>query len=561
MQSWLGHISITLKALLALGLMAVAGLAGGLYATTRLAQVDTAHSTVMNREARGALMLSRANIALLDDGRLLARVIAEADEATRRRLAQARAEAWTRQAEALAEAQRLLPSEAAELRTITARLAPLAEVTREIERLALTGDAAGALRLLNERRSAPYEELRRAVRDEVAKLEGIMTRASAEASAMAEAAWSRAVLIVGIGALLSLGVALWLMSRHVSRPIGALIARMQALTTGDRDGAVPGHGRRDEVGRIAAAVEGFRLAAIEQDRLLKELDKEAENRARAARVAALISRFEGEAAEALRVVASASTELDATAAAMQDTARTGTERAVSLAASAEQASANVQTVAVSAEEMATSIAEVARQVAEGARIASQAAEDARATDQAVSALAQGAQQISEVVRLIGDIAGQTNLLALNATIEAARAGEEGKGFAVVASEVKALAAQTAKATEEIASQIGGIQGDTGRAVEAIRGIARTIEAMDGTMTQVAAATEEQAAATREIGRAVAEAATGTRDVSRYAGDMTEGAHQTGAAATQLRAAAGELSQRAEGLRGEVEGFLSGIKAA
>ncbi len=74
---------------------------------------------------------------------------------------------------------------------------------------------------------------------------------------------------------------------------------------------------------------------------------------------------------------------------------------------------------------------------------------------AIADLAEAAQKIDDVVKLIQSVAGQTNLLALNATIEAARAGAAGKGFAVVASEVKALAVQTAKATDVIAGQIAG----------------------------------------------------------------------------------------------------------
>src|SRR6202035_127792 len=100
-----------------------------------------------------------------------------------------------------------------------------------------------------------------------------------------------------------------------------------------------------------------------------------------------------------------------------------------------------------------------------------AANEANTTNQQIGGLAQAAQKIGDVVKLIQDVAGQTNLLALNATIEAARAGEAGRGFAVVASEVKSLAVQTAKATEEIAGQIAAVQASTGTAVEATRQIA------------------------------------------------------------------------------------------
>jgi methyl-accepting chemotaxis protein len=422
-------------------------------------------------------------------------------------------------------------------------------------------DRAAAAALFASELDEAYRPIRQAVKDLVAK-----TREGAdEASARSDAAQSQGTVLLSIFTILALviGVAAWFwMDRGTARPLGALSLRMRALGEGDNTSAVPAVERKDEVGQMAQAVEGFRQSAIERERIAAEQAAEqAAKLARTERVDALVRRFEAEATEALRAVASASTELDATARAMQETAQDGNSQATTLAAAAEQASANVQTVAASTEEMSSSIAEVARQIAETARVARQTADEARATDGAVASLAESANRIGEVVRLIGDIASQTNLLALNATIEAARAGEAGKGFAVVASEVKQLASQTAKATEEIGQQIGAMQAETTRAVDAIRGIARTIESMDGLTSQVASAAEEQAAAVQEIGRAVAQAAAGTTEVSRTASGVTEGAQRTGAAATQLRAASGELSQQAEGLRGQVDGFLSGIRAA
>ncbi|WP_029010948.1 methyl-accepting chemotaxis protein, partial [Azospirillum halopraeferens] len=222
---------------------------------------------------------------------------------------------------------------------------------------------------------------------------------------------------------------------------------------------------------------------------------------------------------------------------------------------------NVQTVAAASEELGSSITEISRRVSESARISRDAQGAAERTNTTVEGLATAAQRIGDVVSLIQNIAGQTNLLALNATIEAARAGEAGKGFAVVASEVKALANQTARATEDIAAQIAEIQAQTGGAVTAIRDIGKTISDVNEIAGTIAAAVEEQAAATQEIGRNVQQAACGTQEVSDNITGVSTAAREAGTAAAEVLSAANRLSQEAGTLRTEVDGFIARVRAA
>ena len=190
-----------------------------------------------------------------------------------------------------------------------------------------------------------------------------------------------------------------------------------------------------------------------------------------------------------------------------------------------------------------------------------AVDEANRTNDRVEELAKAASRIGDVVELINAIAGQTNLLALNATIEAARAGEAGRGFAVVASEVKALAQQTAKATSEIGQQIVDIQSATQDSVGAIKEISGTIGKLSEISSAIAAAVEEQGAATQEISRNVQQAAVGTHEVSSHVTDVQRGASETGHASSQVLSAAQSLAGDSVRLKSQVEDFLGAVRAA
>lgn len=271
--------------------------------------------------------------------------------------------------------------------------------------------------------------------------------------------------------------------------------------------------------------------------------------------------FEAAIGEIVETVSSAATELEASASTLSSTAGRAQELATVVASGSEAASSNVHSVASAAEEMSSSVREIGRQVQDSTRIASEAVSQAHVTTERVSELSRAASRIGDVVELINAIAGQTNLLALNATIEAARAGEAGRGFAVVASEVKALAEQTAKATGEIGQQIGGIQAATQDSVSAIGEISGTIARLSEIASAIAAAVEQQGAATQEIARNVQQAAQGTQQVSSNVGDVQRGASETGSASSQVLSAAQMLSRDSNRLKLEVEKFLNTVRAA
>ncbi|HLF58687.1 MAG TPA: globin-coupled sensor protein [Alphaproteobacteria bacterium] len=275
----------------------------------------------------------------------------------------------------------------------------------------------------------------------------------------------------------------------------------------------------------------------------------------------LIRDFETKSTASLGATAEATKQVQETAQSMSATAEETNRQSLAVMAAAEQASSNVQTVATAAEELSSSIAEISRQVAQAASAAGKAVTDARRTDGTVRGLADAAQKIGEVVELINDIASQTNLLALNATIEAARAGEAGKGFAVVASEVKSLANQTAKATEEIAAQIHSMQTVTSEAVTAIQGIGEQINGINEIATAIAAAIEEQGAATEEIARNIQQASSGTQEVSSNIAGVTQAAGETGAAAHKVLEASRSVASQSDALRDDIGKFLEGVKAA
>ena len=374
-------------------------------------------------------------------------------------------------------------------------------------------------------------------------------------------AWLLGLATLGI-AVVAGGIA-WIIGRSISRPLGQLGARMRALADGSLEGGIPGVGRGDEVGAMAATVQIFKDNAV-RIRGLEKAETETQARVAAERRAAMediAGDLERSVNGIVRSVSAAAAGMQTTAQSMTATASDASARAATVGAASDGASSNVGTVAAAAEELSTSVAEISRQVTRSSEIANKAVGDAERTNATVEVLSTGAEKIGEVVKLIHSIAAQTNLLALNATIEAARAGESGRGFAVVASEVKALANQTAKATEEISAQVAAMQASTSDAVSAINGITETIAQMSEITVSISAAIEQQGDATREIARNIQQVATGSSEISAHIGGVTTAAAATGSAASDVLANARELDNQSGMLRSAVDGFLAKIRAA
>ncbi|MFL6835790.1 MAG: methyl-accepting chemotaxis protein [Bradyrhizobium sp.] len=371
------------------------------------------------------------------------------------------------------------------------------------------------------------------------------------------------MLGLGVATLAGSVLFVWLyVGRNILRRIRSLQRSMQLLSDGDFESEIYQSHQNDEIGSMANALQVFRESMIEGRALSAEQNNDRIAKAeRAARMEARIAEFDSTVQSVVDSLQSAANSMQTTAQSMSATADRSSALVSAVASAATETSVNVQTVSSGTEELSSSISEIGRQVVTSAEIARKAVEEAGATDATMQGLADNAARISVVVDLIQTIASQTNLLALNATIEAARAGEAGRGFAVVASEVKSLANQTAKATDDIRQQIVSMQEVTTSAVSAIRNISNTIGEINDVTTAIAAAVEEQGAATREIARNIQHAAGGTSEVSSNIVGVSSASTDAGAAASQVLNASGALRRETDVLRAEIDAFLSNIRAA
>jgi methyl-accepting chemotaxis protein len=356
--------------------------------------------------------------------------------------------------------------------------------------------------------------------------------------------------------------AMILVSRRVIRPLHKIRDAMLKVANGELAVETGYVDRHDEIGALAGALETFKRQAA--DKLAIEAQERAHHAAATARqrsIEAYVGEFEGRVAQTLQQLGHASDQMRTTSSGLSEVSHQTDVRVEVAQKASGEASMSVDSVASAAEQLSASINDISQQAAHAADIASRAVEKARQTDGTVQGLAKSAGRIGEVVGLINQIAAQTNLLALNATIEAARAGEAGRGFAVVASEVKSLASQTAKATDDISEQISEIQKVAGDAVDAIQGIGSIIGEVNEVATAIAAAVQEQGAATQEITRSTQHAAQGTKNVRDSIAGVRSNADAAATASEGVKRASETLETQSQELGSQVTAFLGKIRAA
>ncbi|WP_030440075.1 methyl-accepting chemotaxis protein [Actinoplanes subtropicus] len=349
--------------------------------------------------------------------------------------------------------------------------------------------------------------------------------ANAASTRTATSARRNVIILLVLGLLLGIAFALYV-SRSIVNQVARVAQVLDALAAGDLTRSA-GITSRDEIGVMALALDNA-----------------------TARLRATM----GAVGQSSLGLADAATGLAESSNRIAESADRTNEQANSASAAAEQVSHNVQTVAAASEEMGSSIREIATSSGDAARVAHDAVGVAKGANDVIGQLGQSSSEIGAVVNTITSIAEQTNLLALNATIEAARAGDAGKGFAVVAGEVKDLALETAKATGDISQRVQAIQANTDSAVEAILRIAEVIEQISEYATTIASAVEEQTSVTSEISRNITEAAAGSTAI---AGNITGVATAVEASRGDVAAthrAAQELAAMSTQLRQEVGQF-------
>jgi methyl-accepting chemotaxis protein len=545
------NLTIRLKVLLAFGLILLVTFALGVFAVDRLARVSAAAGELRDKWLPSSQIVARMSLTFeqyrIAEGRALVAASAEASRAVEDDL-RVRSQELGRQSAAY---RSTIASD--EERRIVGQFDQYwdeySAISREMMALVRQGARDQAALIYNGKARTPVANARTSAAD----LMALNAREARAAALRGDAVYVSARLwIVGalVLAVLLCCVAAYVIVRGVSAPVLAMARAMQHLAEGNESIEIVGTGRKDEIGRMAVALEVFRSQAVEKRRLTEaqEVDRQRADAEKHAALVGMAEKIETETSMALEQIGARTAAMAATADDLHAlSARTG-DSARHTTTAAQQVLANAQTVASAAEQLSISIREIGNQMGQSGAVVARAVEAGTETRRTMEALNEQVGRIGSVAEMIGEIAAKTNLLALNATIEAARAGDAGKGFAVVASEVKTLATQTTRSTQDIARHIDEVRAATGASAAAVGRIEQTIGEVNVIAGSIAAAVEQQGAAASEIARNVAQTATVANEMTGRAGEVSIEAERTDRCAAEVHDNASSLNAAVEELK-------------
>jgi methyl-accepting chemotaxis protein len=350
---------------------------------------------------------------------------------------------------------------------------------------------------------------------------------------------------------------------RVMRRVAALTDATTRIADGDLEYPVPGTDAKDEIGLLSRAVLVFRQSSQKAQALEIEasMSQRRNSEMRLAEMRQVADDLETMIGVVSQALAGNASDLNRTASDLERLSMQAHSESGMATDAAQHAADDARSVSAASNELSLSIAEIGHQIGQATSVTDQAVSEADRVTAMVTTLNEATTRIGEVVTLISSIAEQTNLLALNATIEAARAGEAGKGFAVVAQEVKQLAAQTAKAIGDIGGQIDAVQEATHSVSSGILAVSGTIGKMSDIASSIAAAVQQQNAATGEIARSISGAADRSREAERAGSNVAEAVMKVKSEATTLGTISAKISERSDELQTRVANVLHTMRAA
>lgn len=348
--------------------------------------------------------------------------------------------------------------------------------------------------------------------------------------------------------------------RIATRPVRQLRDCMHELSEDNLHVAVPYTHDRTEIGSMARNLEHFKKVLLERRERAKQDQKALEEKSRQqSHLEQRIREFDATISNALKTVSSAVNQIfDASRSVL--TFASNTDHSVKgVGHSIDSTFANARSMTTAAEQLSVSIHGILSQARQSSELSEAAVNQTRKADLIAKDLTRAANEVGDVITLIGDIAAQINLLALNASIEAARAGAAGKGFAVVASEVKSLAGETTTATEKISEQIKEIQNVAHVVAEALAAVGATIVDMNAISASISTAVQEQGNATGEIAHTIQQVTQLVGGISGGMEKVQQSSVETESAAHQVNDAAQSFSIQSQKLEQDVSTFLSQIR--